>query len=152
VGAGIEAGKTLFSKNVKLVKVVVKAGYRVLLYDEKANKNKSDSMKKFIVILLGMLSVLTIQAQNSAASDYTQIRPEPLTIAVGKTTHLIYPFAIKSVDRGSRDILVQKAKGLENILQVKAARECLNLRILLWLRLKGSCILMLLVIMSPPSS
>lgn len=38
VGAGIEAGKTLFSKNVKLVKVVVKAGYRVLLYDEKANK------------------------------------------------------------------------------------------------------------------
>ena len=81
-------------------------------------------MKKFIVILLGMLSVLTIQAQDSAASDYTQIRPEPLTIAIGKTTHLIYPFAIKSVDRGSRDILVQKAKGLENILQVKAAREC----------------------------
>lgn len=38
VGAGIEAGKTLFSKKVKLVKVVVKAGYRVLLYDEKANK------------------------------------------------------------------------------------------------------------------
>lgn len=38
VGAGIEAGKTLFSKKVKLVKVVVKAGYQVLLYDEKANK------------------------------------------------------------------------------------------------------------------
>ncbi|MXN91741.1 conjugative transposon protein TraM [Flavobacterium sp. Sd200] len=38
MGAGIEAGKTLFSKKVKLVKVVVKAGYQVLLYDEKANK------------------------------------------------------------------------------------------------------------------
>ena len=38
VGAGIEAGKTLFSKKVKLVKVAVKAGYQVLLYDEKANK------------------------------------------------------------------------------------------------------------------
>lgn len=81
-------------------------------------------MKKFIVILLVMLSVSTIRAQDSAASDYTQIRPEPLTIAVGKTTNLIYPFAIKSVDRGSRDILVQKAKGLENILQVKAGKEC----------------------------
>ncbi|MXN91742.1 conjugative transposon protein TraN [Flavobacterium sp. Sd200] len=81
-------------------------------------------MKKFIVIVLVMLSALTIQAQDSAASDYVQISPEPLTIAVGKTTNLIYPFAIKSVDRGSRDILVQKAKGLENILQVKAGREC----------------------------
>jgi conjugative transposon TraM protein len=34
-GAGIEAAKTLFSKKVKLVKVTVKAGYQVLLYDEK---------------------------------------------------------------------------------------------------------------------
>ncbi|MFP9114791.1 conjugative transposon protein TraN [Flavobacterium sp. RHBU_3] len=81
-------------------------------------------MKKFIAIVLVMLSALTIQAQESAASDYVQIRPESLTIAVGKTTNLIYPFAIKSVDRGSRDVLVQKAKGLENILQVKAGREC----------------------------
>ncbi|ALM50168.1 hypothetical protein AMR72_15460 [Flavobacterium psychrophilum] len=38
MGAGIEAGKTLFSKKAKLVKVMVKAGYQVLLYDEKANK------------------------------------------------------------------------------------------------------------------
>jgi conjugative transposon TraM protein len=37
-GAGIEAAKTLFSKKVKLIKVTVKAGYQVLLYDEKANK------------------------------------------------------------------------------------------------------------------
>jgi len=33
--AGIEAAKTLFSKKVKLIKVTVKAGYQVLLYDEK---------------------------------------------------------------------------------------------------------------------
>lgn len=37
-GAGIEAAKTLFSKKVKLVKVTVKAGYQVLLYDKKVNK------------------------------------------------------------------------------------------------------------------
>lgn len=37
-GAGIEAAKTLFTKKVKLVKVSVKAGYQVLLYDKKANK------------------------------------------------------------------------------------------------------------------
>lgn len=33
--AGIEAAKTLFSRKVKLVKVTVKAGYQVLLKDEK---------------------------------------------------------------------------------------------------------------------
>jgi conjugative transposon TraM protein len=34
-GAGIQAAKTLITKNVKLVKVTVKAGYRVLLKDSK---------------------------------------------------------------------------------------------------------------------
>ncbi|ALM50169.1 hypothetical protein AMR72_15465 [Flavobacterium psychrophilum] len=81
-------------------------------------------MKKLIVLMLVMLSALPIYSQDSPVSEYVQITPESLTIAVGKTTNLIYPFAIASVDRGSRDILVQKAKGLDNILQVKAAREC----------------------------
>jgi conjugative transposon TraM protein len=34
-GAGIEAAKSLLSKKVKMVKVIVKAGYQVLLRDEK---------------------------------------------------------------------------------------------------------------------
>ncbi|MFH6999436.1 conjugative transposon protein TraM [Flavobacterium sp. FlaQc-57] len=34
-GMGIEAAKSFMSKKVKLIKVVVKAGYRILLYDEK---------------------------------------------------------------------------------------------------------------------
>lgn len=39
-GMGIEAAKSLMSKKVKLIKVVVKAGYRVLLYDEKQKNSK----------------------------------------------------------------------------------------------------------------
>lgn len=39
-GMGIEAAKTLLSKKVKLIKVVVKAGYQVLLYDEKQKNSK----------------------------------------------------------------------------------------------------------------
>ncbi|QSW88491.1 conjugative transposon protein TraM [Flavobacterium endoglycinae] len=39
-GMGIEAAKSLMSKKVKLIKVVVKAGYRVLLYDEKQKNLK----------------------------------------------------------------------------------------------------------------
>jgi hypothetical protein len=37
---GIEAAKSLLSKKVKLIKVVVKAGYQVLLYDEKQKNLK----------------------------------------------------------------------------------------------------------------
>ena len=39
-GMGVEAAKTLLSKKVKLIKVVVKAGYKVLLYDEKEKNSK----------------------------------------------------------------------------------------------------------------
>lgn len=39
-GMGVEAAKTLLSKKVKLIKVVVKAGYQVLLYDEKEKNAK----------------------------------------------------------------------------------------------------------------
>ncbi len=53
----------------------------------------------------------------------TIIEPYPLWVTFNKTTNLIFPYAIKSVDRGSRDVLAQKAKGVENILLVKAGRE-----------------------------
>lgn len=53
----------------------------------------------------------------------TIIEPYPLWITYNKTTNIILPYAIKSVDRGSRDVLAQKAKGVENILLVKAGRE-----------------------------
>ncbi|MCD0470598.1 conjugative transposon protein TraM [Flavobacterium sp. JAS] len=39
-GMGVEAAKTLLSKKVKLIKVVLKAGYQVLLYDEKEKNAK----------------------------------------------------------------------------------------------------------------
>jgi conjugative transposon TraM protein len=41
-GVGIEAAKTLLGKKVKLVKVVVKAGYQVLLRDEKQKQKDSN--------------------------------------------------------------------------------------------------------------
>ena len=41
-GAGIEAAKSLLSKKVKLIKVVVKSGYQVLLRDEKQKQKDSN--------------------------------------------------------------------------------------------------------------
>ncbi|WP_448635361.1 conjugative transposon protein TraM [Pedobacter panaciterrae] len=38
-GAGIEAAKSLFSKKIKLIKVMVKAGYKVLLRDDQQKED-----------------------------------------------------------------------------------------------------------------
>ncbi len=51
------------------------------------------------------------------------IQPQDLQIASDKTVSLVFPAGITTVDKGTRDLLVQKAKGVENILQVKAAKK-----------------------------
>lgn len=85
-------------------------------------------MKKInAVIVTGILLVLInveVFSQNTLQTEKTSlIEPYHLAITSYKTTNLIFPYAIKSVDRGSKDILVQIAKGVENILQVKAAKS-----------------------------
>ena len=47
---------------------------------------------------------------------------QSIEVTFNKTSSLVFPTVIKSVDRGSRDVLAQKAKGVENVLQLKAAR------------------------------
>jgi hypothetical protein len=44
-----------------------------------------------------------------------------LCITTAKTTSLIFPFSIRHVDRGTKDVLVQTVKEADNILLVKAA-------------------------------
>ena len=60
--------------------------------------------------------------QFQPATETKIIEPFKISVSYNKTSNLIFPNAIKSVDRGSADILVQKAKAIENILQVKAAQ------------------------------
>ncbi len=74
-------------------------------------------------IFLFIFSSNTFSQSRGQAFKTTIIEPYHLSITFYKTTNLIFPYAIKSVDRGSRDVLAQKAKGLENILLVKAGRE-----------------------------
>src|SRR5574337_872948 len=51
------------------------------------------------------------------------INPYRISASYNMTSNLIFPYSIKPVDRGSPGLLVQKAKGLENILQLKAAEK-----------------------------
>ena len=82
-------------------------------------------MKNFKLLVMVPLLFMTIGvlAQQTSKSPLSKTESDSLMIAYSKTTNLVFPFAIKSVDKGSPDILVQKAKGLENILQVKAAQK-----------------------------
>ncbi|WP_026260283.1 conjugative transposon protein TraN [Segetibacter koreensis] len=85
-------------------------------------------MKRICVIMIvGVFFLFTSDTlfSQSSGGEFlpTIIEPYPLKITLNKTTNLIFQYAIKSVDRGSADVLAQKAKGVENILLVKAGRE-----------------------------
>lgn len=84
-------------------------------------------MKKIsAVMVIGIFLLFTIfkaQAQTNTAWQTKAIETYHVTVAFTKTTNIIFPYAIVSVDIGSRDVLAQKAKGVENILQIKAAKD-----------------------------
>lgn len=84
-------------------------------------------MKKIgAVMVMGFLLLITIsktQAQPNTAWQTKKIESVQVSVTFFKTTNIIFPYAIISVDIGSGDVLAQKAKGVANILQIKAAKE-----------------------------
>ena len=83
---------------------------------------------KYPVIITTAISVLflnTLAFSQGKNFDLTTsvIQPYHLVITNNKTTSLIFPYTIRSVDRGSQDVLAQKAEGVENILFIKAGKE-----------------------------
>jgi conjugative transposon TraN protein len=78
-------------------------------------------MKQIITVVILVFLWLSGYSQTFSAPSF--IEPYPLEVTINKTTNLVFPFAIKSIDRGSANILVQKAGYVDTILQVKAARQ-----------------------------
>jgi conjugative transposon TraN protein len=76
----------------------------------------------FLMSLL-LISVLAYPQINSSETVFYEDQYKNLQIGYSKTTSIVFPYPIKSIDKGSADVLVQKAKGVENILLVKAARQ-----------------------------
>lgn len=71
--------------------------------------------------LIFIFSINVAKAQSfKTLSTSSYVESYCLEVTVNKTTNLIFPAPIKSVDRGSKDILAQKVGGVENILKVKA--------------------------------
>ena len=101
-------------------------------------KNKPGAVKKILLsfALLGCVTGASAQEISAAATPSTgdyfggltrpltfdrMIPPYALEVTFNKTTHVIFPSAIRYVDLGSADLLAAKADGTENVLRVKAA-------------------------------
>ncbi|KGO95045.1 conjugative transposon protein TraN [Flavobacterium subsaxonicum] len=80
-------------------------------------------MKHFRQLLSTVLLLLAVTVAAQQANRKGNIISQEIAIAYWKTTTIVFPFPIASVDRGSQDILAQKAIGIENVLQVKAAQQ-----------------------------
>lgn len=76
----------------------------------------------FLMSLL-LVSVWAYPQLRSRETVFYEDHYKNLQIGYSKTTSIVFPYPIKSIDKGSADVLVQKAKGVENILLVKAARQ-----------------------------
>ncbi|MWB92916.1 conjugative transposon protein TraN [Flavobacterium sp. GA093] len=76
----------------------------------------------FLISLL--LVCISVNPQSNARETvFYEDQYKNLQIGFSKTTSIIFPYKIKSIDKGSAEVLVQKAKGVENILLVKAAKQ-----------------------------
>ncbi|MCO5286967.1 MAG: conjugative transposon protein TraN [Chitinophagaceae bacterium] len=78
----------------------------------------------FIITCLVFLSI-SIHAQriasNTDKSVMTKIDAYELPVTYNKTTHLIFPAAIRYVDLGSEYVIAGKAEDAENVLRIKAS-------------------------------
>src|SRR5690349_3336266 len=76
------------------------------------------------IVLVVMCLSVDLKAQTAKSFPQSAIQePFQLEVAFSKTTHLVFPFSIISIDRGSASILARKAGGVENILKVKADQK-----------------------------
>lgn len=72
--------------------------------------------------LMSLFLLFAIKQSNAQEVDPgVSIRPYELSVGYNQTTNVIFPFAVKSVDRGNGSVLAQKARGVDNVLQLKAA-------------------------------
>src|SRR5258707_3186751 len=73
----------------------------------------------YVRFLLGWCLVVLALKVNSQPT----VETHHVEVTYNKTSNIVFPTVIKSVDRGSRDVIVQKAKGVGNVLQLKAGKE-----------------------------
>lgn len=75
------------------------------------------NFKAWLTIII-LIVAIRVSAQNNQSSTVINVQ-----LSYSKTTSIIFPYPVISLDRGSQDILVQRAKGVENVLLLKAGKQ-----------------------------
>jgi Bacteroides conjugative transposon TraN protein len=89
-------------------------------------------MKQFFLMIAFIAITFGANAQQPSTGDLYEgltrkitfdrmIPPYGLEVTFDKTTHIIFPAAVRYVDLGSANIIAGKADGSENVIRVKAA-------------------------------
>lgn len=87
-------------------------------------------MKKIFLMLTLAVSAIAANAQESSGDWFEglsrkvaydrMIPPYGIEVTYDKTTHIIFPSAVRYVDLGSPNLIAGKADGAENVIRVKA--------------------------------
>lgn len=87
------------------------------------NKTMKNHLKTFWAIALILGFAVQSYAQNSIRTPLAMGKVEPykMEVTYDKTSHLIFPTAIRYVDLGSEYLIAGKAEDAENVLRVKAS-------------------------------
>lgn len=72
-------------------------------------------------LLIAYSLVASAQESEAASLDLGKIPPYNLQVTYDKTSHLIFPSAIRYVDLGSEFLIASKAEDAENVLRIKAS-------------------------------
>jgi conjugative transposon TraN protein len=80
--------------------------------------------KRYYPIICSLVAALLFtQPASAQPTQIFAIDSHPIEVSAETTVAVSFPFAITSVDRGSTQILAQKAKGTQNVLLLKAAQK-----------------------------
>lgn len=79
-------------------------------------------MRKQIVLMVGVIIGLVASDRLFAQQVPSAVLPRcRVEVSDRKTSNILFPYAIKSVDRGNNSVMAQVVHGFPNILQLKAA-------------------------------
>jgi conjugative transposon TraN protein len=83
-------------------------------------------MSQIIITLSLLLSLLVkeefVRAQEGPSFILTGMTAQKVPVTYNKMTNLVFPIAIRAGIKVSREVLVQKVKGVDNVIELKAAR------------------------------
>jgi conjugative transposon TraN protein len=79
-------------------------------------------MKHLLIIFALLVTGAFVRAQELPSFTLTALTAQKVPVTEHKMTNLVFPVAIRTGIKVSRDVLVQKVKGVENVIELKAAR------------------------------